>query len=910
MWEDVGEEGSVFEVIDDFSLLRRVGEGGMGVVFHARQLSTGRDVALKLLKEGVPDARFRQEIEVLARLDHPGLVRVIHAGEHRGRLYFAMEYVGGPNLAQRARERPFQVREAVALIASGASAVHHAHERQVLHRDLKPENLLLDPEGNVRVTDFGLARSLHKTTESLTMAGAQLGTPAYMAPEQVAGDRGEEGPSTDVYGLGATLYHLVTGVPPFRADTLEGLFQLILGVDPASPRILNPAVDRDLELVVMSCLEKEPGRRYGSAADLADELGRWLAGEPVRRRRLGPAGRLIKWCRRKPAIATLSLATSFAVLLGLGGVLWQWRQATLAKEKAQAAEREQSLQRQLAESNAAGRRVMSGILRVAIDRLLPLAKRGDSPEVLFGILEQAGESARAQLGDQPFLASEIYRMVGERFYHGGNPDAAARWLGKARDGLQDLGDREARIELAEVLMDLAGMPGLGDGQWVDQAREAQSILRQALPPGDPRHSRARMALAHQLSAAGQQQEAEYEARGALADVMALPAAERPPGFLSLAHQKLGDILLVQGRAVDASEASLRALEARKDFGSDNSHLLIHLEIGAARALMQAGRLDEAGRHAEAADELVGKYFGTSHSTSRAAYELRYELAERRGDRAEIKKLNQRGMEVAEKMASTRPQSLETALRWAELPLDHGAFNETRDLLLNWLRKPDLLKAGPESGWIAVGSAIAKHTPWHGPSDLRDAIQFFAQASRRNPASEEAWFQELAALAALTNRVEFGRRLAAATKALESAKTPKPYPRLARVGLLYPLGLPQAKALADLLPTKPGTHPFDEAWLGFGDALARYRLGDIQAAIPYASTVRSSAPSPPECRVGSLAILAMAESRAGQAAESHRHLAEAVELSTREDPWILRKASSQWADWVLARQLLREAREKP
>ena len=677
MWEDVGEEGDVFEVIDDFSLLRRVGEGAMGVVFHARQLSTGRDVALKLLKEGVPDARFRREIEVLARLDHPGLVRVICAGEHRGRLYFAMEYVEGPNLAQRARERPFQVREAVALIASGASAVQHAHERKILHRDLKPENLLLDPDGTVQVTDFGLARSLNTTTESLTMAGAQLGTPAYMAPEQVAGDRGEEGPSTDVYGLGATLYHLVTGVPPFRADSLDRLYQLILGVDPVSPRILNPAVDRDLELVVMACLEKEPGRRYGGASDLADELGRWLAGEPVRRRRLGPVGRLIKWCRRKPAIATLSLATSFAVLFGLGGVLWQWRQATLAKEKAEAAEREQSLQRQLAESNATGRRVMSGILRVAIDRLLPLAKRGDSPEVLFGILEQAGESAGAQLGDQPFLASEIYRMVGERFYHGGNPDAAARWLGKARDGLKDLGGREARIELAEVLMDLAGMPGLGDGQWIDQAREAQSILRQALSPGDPRHSRARIALAHQLSAVGQLQEAEYEARGALADVMALPVAARPPGFLALAYQKLGDILLVQGRAVEASEASLQALEARKDFGSDNGHLLIHLEIGASRALLQAGRLDEAGRHADAADELVGKYFGTSHSTSRAAYELRYELAERRGDRAEIKKLNQRGMEIAEGLVSSRPHSLETALRWAELPLDHGAFNGIR-----------------------------------------------------------------------------------------------------------------------------------------------------------------------------------------------------------------------------------------
>ncbi|MBX3734982.1 MAG: protein kinase [Verrucomicrobiae bacterium] len=331
LWEDLGEAGEIFEVIDGFAVVRRLGAGGMGEVFLARQLSTGREVALKLLRATVSPARFRKEIAALAALRHPGVVQILHVGEHAGHPYFAMEFVPGSDLSVRLRERPLPAREAVVLMASVARAMEHAHGQGFLHRDLKPQNILLGLDGLPRVTDFGLARFLGEASaDGTTVTGARLGTPSFMAPEQVSGWRDLEGTWTDVYGMGATLYALLTGSAPFQADSVEATFRLVVHQEPVSPRRLRPDLDRDVETLVLGALTKEPTSRYQTAAQWAEELERWLRGEPIRRRPAGLATRLWKWARRKPAVAALATTIAGVTALGAAGVLWQWREAKLA----------------------------------------------------------------------------------------------------------------------------------------------------------------------------------------------------------------------------------------------------------------------------------------------------------------------------------------------------------------------------------------------------------------------------------------------------------------------------------------------------------------------------------------------------------------------------------------------------
>jgi WD40 repeat protein len=309
--------------LGDYELIAEIARGGMGVIFQARHVRLHRVVALKMILGGQlarPDdlQRFHTEAEAAAQLQHPGIVALYEVGAHDGQPYFSMEYVQGTSLAQRAAAGPVPSRPAARYLELTARAVHYAHTRGILHRDLKPANVLVDEQDHPKVTDFGLAK-LFLTDSGQTRTGAVIGTPSYMAPEQAAA-RKDLGPECDVYSLGAILYELLTGRPPFRGETALATLSLVAEQDPVPPRLLNPKVDIDLETICLKCLEKEPARRYRSAQALAEDLRRYQDGEPITARRLGAFGRGVKWCRRKPAAAAL-LAVSLLAGLGLFVIL-------------------------------------------------------------------------------------------------------------------------------------------------------------------------------------------------------------------------------------------------------------------------------------------------------------------------------------------------------------------------------------------------------------------------------------------------------------------------------------------------------------------------------------------------------------------------------------------------------------
>jgi WD40 repeat protein len=325
----------------DYELIEEIGRGGMGVVFKARHVRLGRVVALKMILGGAlarPDdlQRFENEAAAAAQLQHPNIVALYEVGAYENQPYFSMEYISGTSLAERAALGPLPGRRAAVYLEATARAVHYAHTRGIIHRDLKPGNVLLDAEDQPKVTDFGLAKLL-ATDSGQTRTGAVLGTPSYMSPEQAAG-RKDLGPAADVYSLGAILYELLTGRPPFAGATALATINLVAEQEPLSPRLLNPAVDVDLETICLKCLEKDLRRRYGSAGDLADDLRHYLDGEPIAARRLGPMGRLIKWCRRKPAWAAMVLLSSVALAIFFAFFVMTAREERALREEAEAAE--------------------------------------------------------------------------------------------------------------------------------------------------------------------------------------------------------------------------------------------------------------------------------------------------------------------------------------------------------------------------------------------------------------------------------------------------------------------------------------------------------------------------------------------------------------------------------------------
>jgi WD40 repeat protein/tRNA A-37 threonylcarbamoyl transferase component Bud32 len=409
-------------VFGDYELLTEIARGGMGVVYRARQMRLNRTVALKMILAGklasASDVqRLKSEAEAAAHLDHPHIVPIYEVNQHEGQHFFSMKLIDGYNLAQAQRAGPAfgkdqeSQRRAAALLAKVAQAVHFAHQHGILHRDLKPANILLDEKGEPHVTDFGLAKRVDTDANNatrapaLTQTGAILGTPSYMAPEQAGGKQALT-TAADIYSLGAILYELTTGQPPFRGDTALDTVLQVLQQEAPRPRALNPEIDYDLETICLKCLEKDPAKRYPSAQALADDLERWLAGEPILGRRTSRWERTRKWVRRHPAVSGLlgMTGTLAASLLVLAGFLWH-----NAEMRAEAV---QNLGKAHHELDAAQQEK-----QLALADVQKLQKEADAEKASLDKIQQLVEAEKSKAKTARIEASHILFAADMQFAH-------------------------------------------------------------------------------------------------------------------------------------------------------------------------------------------------------------------------------------------------------------------------------------------------------------------------------------------------------------------------------------------------------------------------------------------------------------------------------------------------------------
>jgi tetratricopeptide (TPR) repeat protein len=451
--------------VPGYEILGVLGRGGMGVVYQARQKGLNRLVALKMILAGAHAslehlARFRAEAEAVASLQHPNIVQVYDTGEHEGRSYFSLEYVDGGSLAQKLGGAPQQPRQAATLVQALARAVHYAHERGIVHRDLKPANVLLTSQGTPKVTDFGLARRLDE--DGQTRTGDVMGTPSYMAPEQAHGKVHEIGPPADIYALGVILYECLTGRPPFRGATLLETLEQVRSAEPVGPRRLQPSVPRDLETICLKCLDKDPRKRYASATELADDLRRFLASEPIKARPATRGERAWKWARRRPAVAALSAALVITLVAGFAGITAKYLEAENLRQKAEAARKEADAKaRSEKEARVAAEQAKDQASQAEKQARAEALQRKYVSDFLTGLFDS---------NDPMGLQGYGFRTGDER---GQNLTARELLLRGAKHIGSELGDQPV---VRAALMDTIGNAHRGLGLYT----EAEKLLKEAL----------------------------------------------------------------------------------------------------------------------------------------------------------------------------------------------------------------------------------------------------------------------------------------------------------------------------------------------------------------------------------------------------------------------------------------------
>jgi serine/threonine-protein kinase len=648
--------------LGDYELLAVIGRGGMGAVFEARQKSLNRTVALKMIRTDpaafpAEGRRFRNEAEMAAGLDHPNIVPVYEVAEHAGQLYFSMKRIEGGSLAVQLDHFAADPKSAARLMAQVARAVHHAHQRGILHRDLKPANILLDAQGQPHVTDFGLAKRI-EVDSSLTQSGMLVGTPSYMAPEQALGKKGAVTTATDVYGLGAVLYALLTGRPPLQGETILETLEKVKGQEPEPASKSNPRVDRDLETVCLKCLDKDPHQRYGSAEGLAEDLERWLKGEPIRARPLRLVARVWRWCRRYPVVASLTAAAAVllvTVVAGLAGglIVLSAKEKELqdALDQAQGQERAAGRQQQRAEENLdVAYQVLDQIYLDLADNRLP-RERQLGPEDRR-LLEKAFTFYQ-HFTRQNNTDRRVREQTAKAYLRVGAIEDKLGQSEKARDAYRQAltlwdqlvaefpGRADYRLNLARGYASLAWVGGVNekhgpkDEQLLGKAVALQEKLVKA-SPGQVEYRRdlgmSHFCLGWILLETGRYRPAE-EAMGRAIAIREKLAQEKPGMLiyrqeLSMSLGNLGWVLMKTHRLGEARQVLRRNLELRQRLAeafpgsAEARHYLADGYMDLARLEDEAGRYQEAreGHRQELLirEKLAAEFPGVSEYQNRLA----------------------------------------------------------------------------------------------------------------------------------------------------------------------------------------------------------------------------------------------------------------------------------------------------
>jgi len=589
----------VGRIIGDYELLEEIGHGGMGVVFKARQKRLDRLVAIKVLRAGWLArsgelARFRSEAKTVGGLHHPNIVGIHEVGENDGQPYFSMDFVQGRTLEEIARDHPLPPARVAQYVKQIAEAIHYAHEHGVLHRDLKPSNVLIDTEDQPRVTDFGLAKRLEDDA-SLTMTGQVLGSPNFMPPEQASG-RGEIGPASDVYSLGALLYYLLIGRAPFLSETITDTLRQVAEIEPASPRLLVPTVPKDLETICLKCLQKEPAQRFATAQELADDLWRFLRDEPIHARPAGSAEKLWRWCRRNRALAaSAGIVVVLVLTVAIGSPIAAIR---INRE------------RKVAATEASKSKQVANFLASMLKSVQPAVAQGRDTTLLREMLDRTARRLDTEFTNQPLVEAQLRLVVAESYLslelgEAGASHAHIAWnlyrkvLGETHPDTLD-----AELLLGEILEN--------SDKWKDAKLLASEVLehcRKRFGNRDARTSRSLRLLGNALKR-GRQYPAAIAALREVLAIQTVPAVESEKLYLPVAA--LGSALIEGGQPIEAQAVFENWLQQSLPNSLTNSLNAAYVKGWLGTALQRQSKFTEGDNLQREALELKRRLLPPDH----------------------------------------------------------------------------------------------------------------------------------------------------------------------------------------------------------------------------------------------------------------------------------------------------------
>jgi len=918
----------------NYELLEEIARGGMGVVYKARQLGLNRIVAVKMILSGqfageTELQRFRAEARAVATLQHPGIVAIHEVGENEGQLFFSMDYVEGQNLAQLVREGPLPASRAAQCVQAIAEAIHYAHERGILHRDLKPSNILIDSQGQPHVTDFGLAKQIVATdvrrltstsgvvqqnenqslvtsaATDLTLTGQVLGSPNFMPPEQAAGRHRALTPASDVYSLGALLYHLLTGRPPFLADSIPATLRLVSETEPIPPRLLNPNVPRDLETICLKCLQKDSCRRYGTAAALVEDLGCFLRDEPISARPVDNSEKAWRWCRRNPALAaTVAVSVLLLLVVAIGSPIAAFRvdrERVSAEQARQKAERGETK----AQTEAAKSQQVAQLFKNMLEGVGPSVALGRDPTLLREILDKTDVQLTTDLKAQPGVEAELRTTLGQVYSDIGIYPKAEKMHRVAltlRKSL--LGDEH--IDVADSQYNLAR--AIQSQRLPSRYYEAESLFKQALATQRKFLGNGHADVANTLNSLGllyrQTRSVDAEAlhREALKIMRTLFGLDHPKVATTL--DDLGTALMYQKRYAEAEKVQRESLNmTTKLLGSEHPSTANALHT-LALTLRQAGQLTNAEALCWQALVIRRKLMALDHPFLADTRNVLASVLMREGKYAEAEPLLLEALNIARRRYTNDPVQLASPVyNLVDALIAQQKSAEAEQLVSDpAFAIPDK----PRNAGLFSNRAelLARRGRWKEAAvDMTKAIEI---------APTHWLYYELAPLLVAGGDLEAYRQLCQKMQTrFPQTKNPDIAERMAKACLILPSSgadLGVMGAWADTAVTLGKTNrslPYYQFSKGFVD----YRQGQLDNVAEWISqSLVGTNPSDDSRRVESYAVLAMSRYHLKQPEEARAALQKGTEIVDEKLPKLdSGDLGDDWREWIIAQALMVEAK---